>query len=429
MKRNLRILMKKITTILLSQLFLVSCSNSNAITSLVNSSSKESISSSSSIEQKPIESSVSYGYFPAETEFKYIFQSWENIVNNTGKVSLPNNSYFKIEGEPNKEIIYSFDAQGYGEGEHGKRVYESMNHYYPGYGFQAVSGNSFYLNNKSLDPKDTNNYNVYVESPEIPAGLTHYALALSMESAKNYSSAKIFTTSSDTINITYQRSAFEYDINALGAWRVYQGKDGNNYELPVLAYQYAKWIDSYAPKHNTLIVKSLENTSVDDRNPLPNGVWPTVDCNPTYIEGGGSGICDAGATAIIQTDYGIDNFFMVGYFNQNFNRIQGYATGKWLDHIIFSHENSIDDSNSFTTPTVAGFIASLITLRKQNNLPELKASDWKKIIFSTSDLKNTNYISGINPAVGQIITAPIYVKVLNKTNAQSCALTLQCLNP
>lgn len=421
--------MKSNSIIFVASIFLVSCSSTNVSSSVIGSISSESISVSSSIDEKPSESSITGGYVPAEAEFKYIYQSWNNIVNNTGKVSLPSNAYFKAEAEPNKEIIYGFDAQGYGEGEHGKRVYDSMNHYYPGYGFQAVSGNSFYLNNKSLDPKDTNNYNLYVESSEIPAGLTHYALALSMEAAKNYSGAKIFTTSSDTINITYLRSAFEYDMNTLGAWRVYQGKDGNNYELPVLAYQYAKWIDSYAPKHNTLIVKSLENTSVDDRNPLPNGVWPTQDCNPTYVEGDGSGICDAGATAIIQTDYGIDNFFLVGYFNQNFNRIQGYATGKWLDHIIFSPENSIDDSNSFTTPTVAGFIASLITLRKQNNLPEIKASDWKKIIFSTSDLKNTNYISGINPAIGQIITSPITVKVLNKTNAQSCALNLACLNP
>jgi hypothetical protein len=71
----------------------------------------------------------------------------------------------------------------------------------------------------------------------------------------------------------------------------------------------------------------------------------------------------------------------------------------------------------------------LIALRREANLPELTAYQWKQLILHTADRIDPNYLSEINESGTVVLTLlGREVNVLNKEAATSCAIDSLCLS-
>jgi hypothetical protein len=382
----------------------------------INSSVSED-QSSQSISSSQTESSITQN----EDAFRYLAQDWSLSIVNNSPIPLEASQYYTQPASEGAITIGMTDAIGFSDNQHGGRMIRSLNTYYPNTGIEGLAYNGSIINNPNFyDEPDYTKQGLYVDLEDQQVTFNLYTLALFVEAHKESLGPKFFMSAS-TSGVTFTESQLSYETWAAAAWRYVESKDLVQTPVALHSYQIARWLDRYASTYNTLYLAALENDYIDDQR-------QAISCRDDAPEENETLICGGETDAIIRTGYGLEHSLFVGNYNPLLNKIQGLALGRYLDHTIYSFENGVDDSNSHTVPTVTAFLASLVSLRRQENLPELTTAEWKQIILQSADLIEPNYLSEINDQ-GTIVLTPLgqTVHILNKDAAQACALSLACL--
>ena len=405
---------------------LTGCSNGGSqslSSSEFNSSSL--VVSSSKLSESPIESSSSSQnpnlYIPQEPEFRYLGQNWNLSILNQNIFPLASNQYFTQLPESGKVTVGMTDAIGFGENNHGGRMIRSINTYYPEVGIEALAYNGSLMNNPYYyDQEDYTKSGLYVDLIDQQVTFNLYTMAMFLEAHQDEIGPKLFMSAS-TSGVEFTSDKLQYDSWASAAWRMVETKDNRTVPVALHSFQIARWLDLYAEKNQALYLAALENDFIDENRQA------MLCTDQTPVEGDNL-ICGGETDAIIRTGYGLERSLFVGNYDPQWNKIQGLTTGVYFEHTIYSFENGIDVSNSHTVPTVTGFIASLIALRRQANLPELSSAQWKKLILRSANQIEPNYLSEINE-FGTVVYSPLgrSVNVLNKEAATQCALDGVCL--
>ncbi len=398
-------------------------SSINSLTSMWETSSLTSETSLSSLTSKDTTSNHTSSYYtPEEDEFRYLGQNWNLTIQNANTYPIEANQFYVQTASNGFIKIGATDAVGFGENNHGGRMIRSFNTYYPEIGIEAVAYNGSIVNNPYFyNQEDYTKSGLYVDLEDQKVTFNLYTMAMFLEAHQDEIGPKLFMSAS-TNSAEYSEDKLQYDAWASAAWRLVQTKDNLTTPVSLHSFQMARWLDLYGEKHNALYIAALENDFIDENRQA----MACYDRNP--IEGE-TLICGGETDAILRTGYGLDYSLFVGNYSPVFNKIQGLTTGRYTDHTIYSHENGIDNSNSHTVPTVTGFIASLISLRQQANLPPFTSSEWKQLILRSADQIEPNYLSEINE-FGTVVYIPLgrTVKVLNKEAATTCAIDGLCLN-
>jgi hypothetical protein len=402
--------------------------NGNVSSSDSISSSEEVISSSIASSSSPFESSENSSsqnpnlYTPEEPEFRFIGQNWNLSIANQNVFPIDANQHFVQLPESGQVTVGMTDAIGFGDNNHGGRMIRSVNTYYPEIGIEGLAYNGSLINNPYFyDQPDYLKRGLYVDLENQPGTFNFYTLAMFIEAHQHEVGPKLFMSAS-TSSAEYSEEKLQYDAWASAAWRMVETKDNTTTPVAFPGYQIARWLDLYGEQHDTLYLAALENDFIDANK-------QAMSCNDqTPIEGENM-ICGAETDAILRTGYGLDHSLFVGNYDPAWNKIQGLALGRYVDHTIYSFENGIDRSNSHTVPTVTGFLATLIALRREANLPELTSYQWKQLILNTADRIEPNYLSEINE-FGTVVLTLLgrEVNVLNKEAATACAIDGLCLS-
>ena len=394
--------------------------NSSLISSLMVSSNlsfSSEISSNNSMDSLINFSSSNVEVDPA---FRYLGQSWQSAIRNQGEVPLLESEIYAAAPQSNYPIVGTTDVIGYGTGQHGLSMVESLRHYYPEIGVEGIKYSAFYKNNAYYNPQDLYS-GLYVDLLNQPVNSNLYGMALFLAQKEQFSEPSFFVSASTAAAIFHENS-LNFDEVAASAWRMVEAKDGTMIPVNWHAYQLARWLETYGEEKNVLYLAALENNYADLDS---TGTGPALDCNQGIIQTGESYLCGAESAAIIETGHGLDSTLFVGHLDTRFDQIGGLATGKYLQHTIYSSENSIDHSNSHTVPTVTGFLAYLSQYRRNQLLTELSASQWKRVLLQSSDWVETTAIKSYLNFIAQV--EPITVRVLNKEQAMICAIDLACL--
>ena len=398
-----------------------SISNSTSATESSTNSISNSMTTSASSSAFVSSSSSNNVFTPALEEFRYTGQDWRLSIRNANLNPIPLGQYFVQEPETNQITIGMTDAIGFTENSHGGRMLRSLNSYYPEVGIEALSYNGSLINNPNFyNETDYRRKGNYVDLLDQQGTFNFYTMAMFAEAHSEEIGPKIFLSAS-TSGVSFTSAQLNYDAYAAAAWRIVPSKF--SYDIPVAlhSYQMARWLELYGAKHEILYLAALENDFINSQK-------QAISCNDQAPTEGENVICGGETDAIIRTGYGLENSLFVGNYKPSLNKIQGWALGRYMDHTIYSSENSIDDSNSHTVPTVSAFLATLISLRRLANLPELTARQWKQLILSTADQVVANHLSEIN-SLGTIVITPLtrYIHVLNKDNAIACAINGLCI--
>ncbi len=403
---------------------LTGCSN----TSSDSQSSTEIFISSNSSESSLLSSSVTNSsqnpnvYTPEEPEFRFIGQNWNISIANQNIFPIESNQHFIQLPEPGQITVGMTDAIGFASNNHGGRMLQSVNTYYPEIGIEGLAYNGSMINNPYFyDQPDYTKSGLYVDLQDQQVTFNLYTLAMFVEAHQHEIGPKLFMSAS-TSAAHYNEEKLQYDAWASASWRMVETKDNTTVPVAFHSYQIARWLDLYADQHDTLYLAALENDFIDANKQAMS----CTDQNPFEGE---NLICGGETDAILRTGYGLDNTLFVGNYDPTWNKIQGLAMGRYYDHTIFSFENSIDVSNSHTVPTVTGFLATLVALRREANLPELSARQWKTLILNTADQIEPKYLSEINE-FGTVVLTLLgrTVNVLNKEAASACAVDGLCLS-
>lgn len=406
-------------------MFLITASLSGCVTSETSSTPSASPSETAAscpgvefVNSKPVHASD----LP---EFQCLGQSWDTLLANAGEVKLDSKLIFQKPASNGSFTIFMTDSIGFETmDDHGFRMLKSLGDLYPDVGVEALAMNAYGPNDPYFDENliitgpEVIRRGMHVDSASISVSPNHYGLALAAEANQQMTGPKIFVSAS-TLVTSFNSKYLSYPDNGFTTWRKVPAKSGEEVEVNYSAYQMALWLEKYGKKHNLLFVSALENNYADasgnavncfQERPYPEDWTP---------------VCGGEALAFTSTGMGLDSVLFVGNLDTRWNNISGWATGPYLENAIYSTENSVDNSNSFTAPTVAGFIATLVAKREQAGLSELSAQDWKRVIRSTTTKKEVNYIQ--NTVNGIVNYKKITVNLLNKSAAELCAINGDCL--
>ena len=206
-----------------------------------------------------------------------------------------------------------------------------------------------------------------------------------------------------------------YDWLQRGEEETIVDTDYGPWAVNAASLEWAKWWEANQADVNTLLIKSNNNSFVDEQGVMVDCFPDTGGLTPDFDP-----LCGVTDTAMAVTGIGLDTTVFVCHYDPSANLAIGNHSGPFLDNTLYASGAVYGDTKSCSQSTP---IVGAVAQRVIDTNPSLSAAEVKDVLMESARKVRAQRSLTIEPNTYATET----VRVLDSAAAVACAVDLGCL--